>query len=75
MRQFDWPICKSTNAMSAFLNRQNNNKNKPKYILLIVLTKMDKIGVNQKKSNYFGTVTTFDFGVNMGQPRRFGCVF
>ena len=36
-----------------FLNRQNNNKNKPKYILLIVLTKMDKIGVSQKKSTYF----------------------
>ena len=43
-----------------------------KYILLIVLTKMDKIGVDQKKSTYFGAVTTFDFGVNMGENRRFG---
>ena len=33
---------------------------------------MDKIGVNQKKSTYFGAVTTFDLGVNMGEPRRFG---
>ena len=33
---------------------------------------MDKIGVNQKKSANFGAVTTFDFGVNMGEPRRFG---
>ena len=36
-----------------FLNGENNIKNKAKYILLIVLTKMDKIGA----------VTTFDFGV------------
>ena len=34
--------------------------------------KMDKIGVNQKKSTCFGAVTTFDFGVNMGEPRSFG---
>ena len=33
---------------------------------------MDKIGVNQKKSTYSGAVITFDFGVNMGEPRRFG---
>ena len=33
---------------------------------------MDKIGINQKKSTYFGAVTTFDFGVNIGEPRRFG---
>ena len=55
-----------------FLNHQNNNKNKPKYILLIVLTKMDKIGVNKKGSSYFGAVTTFDFGVNIGEPQCFG---
>ena len=36
---------------------------------------MDKIGVNQKKSNNFGAVTTFDFGVNTGEPRRFGAFF
>ena len=33
---------------------------------------MDKLGVNQKKSTYLGAVTTFDFGVNMGEPQRFG---
>ena len=58
--------------MSAFFKQSNNNKNKPKYILLIVLTRMVKICVNEKKSTYFGAVTTFDFGVNMGEPQRFG---
>ena len=33
---------------------------------------MDKIGVNQKKSTYFGAVTPFFFGVNMGEPQHFG---